>query len=114
MNDSAEESDFDEQPKPVDYEASTSGSRRSSRKSKDAKSYETSKPPTPAEPKSVEPPQPGGMPSVEEVCATFSLNDVEINFTDSDYETLTSYKLFQQYVRPILMKENPKVSSVNF
>lgn len=49
------------------------------------------------------------MPSVEEVCQTFGLQDVSIEYTDVDYQNLTTYKLFQQHVRPILAKENPKV-----
>lgn len=49
------------------------------------------------------------MPSVEEVCQTFGLQDVAIDYTDADYQNLTTYKLFQQHVRPILAKENPKV-----
>lgn len=50
-----------------------------------------------------------GMPSVEEVCQTFGLQDVTIDYSDADYQNLTTYKLFQQHVRPILAKENPKV-----
>ncbi len=51
------------------------------------------------------------MPSVEEVCETFALTDVKITYSDADYLNLNSYKLFQQHVRPILAKENPKVIS---
>lgn len=50
-----------------------------------------------------------GMPTIEEVCSTFGLTDVDLKFTDSDYQNLTTYKLFQQHVRPLLAKENPKV-----
>lgn len=49
------------------------------------------------------------MPTIEEVCSTFGLNDVEIDYSDQDMQNLTSYKLFQQHVRPFLTKENPKV-----
>ncbi|KAK4311657.1 hypothetical protein Pmani_016856 [Petrolisthes manimaculis] len=49
------------------------------------------------------------MPTVAEVCESFSLNDVTIQYDDSDYQTLTTYKLFQQHVRPLLAKENPRV-----
>lgn len=49
------------------------------------------------------------MPTIEEVCNTFGLTDVDLKFTDSDYQNLTTYKLFQQHVRPLLAKENPKV-----
>lgn len=50
-----------------------------------------------------------GMPTIEEVCSSFDLTDVDIEYTDEDCQTLTTYKLFQQHVRPILQKENPKV-----
>lgn len=50
-----------------------------------------------------------GLPDVEEVCRTFELNDVDIDFTEQDYQTIDSYKVFQQHVRHILQKENPKV-----
>ncbi|GBP76385.1 Chromodomain-helicase-DNA-binding protein Mi-2 homolog [Eumeta japonica] len=50
-----------------------------------------------------------GMPSVEEVCTTFNLTDVDIQYTEADLENLSSYKLFQQFVRPLVVKENPKV-----
>lgn len=49
------------------------------------------------------------MPTVNEVCATFALTDVDIEYSDADYQNLTTYKLFQQHVRPLLSKENPKV-----
>ncbi|KAG8225258.1 hypothetical protein J437_LFUL006490 [Ladona fulva] len=50
-----------------------------------------------------------GMPTIEEVCTTFGLQDVEIEYSESDFQNLTTYKLFQQHVRPMLSKENPKV-----
>lgn len=53
------------------------------------------------------------MPTIEEVCSTFGLTDVELEYTESDYQNLTTYKLFQQHVRPLLAKENPKVSLCN-
>lgn len=49
------------------------------------------------------------MPTIEEVCNTFGLTDVQIEYTDADFQNLTTYKLFQQHVRPLLAKENPKV-----
>lgn len=51
-----------------------------------------------------------GMPTIEEVCNTFGLTDVQIEYTDADFQNLTTYKLFQQHVRPLLAKENPKVN----
>lgn len=49
------------------------------------------------------------MPSVEDVCFAFNVTDVEINYSESDMQNLTSYKSFTQHVRPILQKENPKI-----
>lgn len=49
------------------------------------------------------------MPTIEEVCNTFGLTDVQIEYSDADFQNLTTYKLFQQHVRPLLAKENPKV-----
>jgi hypothetical protein len=49
------------------------------------------------------------MPTVEEVCVTFGLTDVDVEYTEADFQNLTTYKLFQQHVRPLLGKENPKV-----
>ncbi|XP_066991467.2 chromodomain-helicase-DNA-binding protein Mi-2 homolog isoform X1 [Anabrus simplex] len=51
-----------------------------------------------------------GLPTVKEVCQTFSLNDVEIEYTDEDLQNLTTYKLYQQHVRPLIMKDNPRVA----
>lgn len=49
------------------------------------------------------------MPTVDEVCATFGLNNVVVNYTPDEYAALTTYKLFQQHVRPLLAKDNPRV-----
>lgn len=49
------------------------------------------------------------MPTIEEVCSTFGLVDVDMEYSESDFQNLTTYKLFQQHVRPLLAKENPKV-----
>lgn len=50
------------------------------------------------------------MPTVEEVCSSFGLNDVKIPYEDVDYQHLSTYSSFCAYVRPILAKENPKVN----
>ncbi|KAK3918897.1 Chromodomain-helicase-DNA-binding protein 4 [Frankliniella fusca] len=110
-NDSEEEAEFEQQEAPdesvQDSDAAPSSSKKnSSRKSrgkqeKQEKAASTSNSATPSES--------SGMPSVEEVCATFNLTDVEIEYTEADYQNLTTYKLFQQHVRPLLSKENPRV-----
>ncbi|XP_050310914.1 chromodomain-helicase-DNA-binding protein Mi-2 homolog [Anthonomus grandis grandis] len=104
-NDSGEESDFageDENGGDSDY----SGGKRTGRKPKSSK-HTSSTPSTP----SGETMSSGGsgMPTIEEVCSSFGLSDVEIEYSEQDMQNLTSYKLFQQHVRPLLTKENPKV-----
>lgn len=49
------------------------------------------------------------MPTIEEVCNSFDLTDVTIEYSEEDYQNLITYKMFQLHVRPILQKENPKV-----
>ncbi|XP_067659338.1 chromodomain-helicase-DNA-binding protein 4-like isoform X4 [Haliotis asinina] len=46
-----------------------------------------------------------------EICDSYGMVDVDIEYTDEDYKTLTNYALFSKHVRPMLMKENPKVST---
>ncbi|XP_075237625.1 chromodomain-helicase-DNA-binding protein Mi-2 homolog isoform X3 [Lycorma delicatula] len=95
-SDSADESDYgmDEDGADSDY------NNRKSRKSRVQKHTPSSTPQSQEN---------SGMPTVEEVCMTFGLNDVNIEYTEADYQNLTTYKLFQQHVRPILAKDNPKV-----
>lgn len=47
--------------------------------------------------------------SVDEVCTNFDMTDVEIEYTDSEYNDLTTFKAFLQHVRPILQRENARV-----
>ncbi|XP_058170277.1 chromodomain-helicase-DNA-binding protein Mi-2 homolog [Anopheles ziemanni] len=49
------------------------------------------------------------MPSIQEVCSSFDLTDVKIEYSEEDFENLVTFKMFQTHVRPILTKENPKV-----
>ncbi|KAF8796833.1 Chromodomain-helicase-DNA-binding protein 4 like protein [Argiope bruennichi] len=51
-----------------------------------------------------------GQKSSAEICAEFNLEDVVLDYTDEDYETLTNYKLFSQHIRPIIAKANPKIA----
>lgn len=50
-------------------------------------------------------------PSVEEVCEQLDLKDVDIEYSENHYQNLVTYKMFTQFVRPILTKENPKAPS---
>lgn len=43
---------------------------------------------------------------------TFGLTDVDVEYSEADFQNLTTYKLFQQHVRPMLGKENPKVKKL--
>ncbi|XP_018571409.1 chromodomain-helicase-DNA-binding protein Mi-2 homolog isoform X1 [Anoplophora glabripennis] len=100
-NDSGDESDFgDEDNGDSDYSSS-----KKSRKSRGSTKH-SSAPATPAAESNT---SSGGMPTIEEVCSTFGLTDVDLDYTETDFQNLTSYKLFQQHVRPLLAKENPKV-----
>ncbi|XP_054288773.1 chromodomain-helicase-DNA-binding protein Mi-2 homolog isoform X2 [Macrosteles quadrilineatus] len=98
--DSAEESDYgggEEEGGDSDY------GRKSRKRGRDSGTkHSQASTPQPAQENS-------GMPTVEEVCQTFGLNDVHIEYTDADFQNLTTYKLFQQHVRPLLAKDNPKV-----
>ncbi|XP_046390688.1 chromodomain-helicase-DNA-binding protein Mi-2 homolog isoform X3 [Ischnura elegans] len=78
------------------------GSSKKGRKSRSTPKHQPP-PPPPAQDANA------GMPTIEEVCTTFGLQDVEIEYSESDFQNLTTYKLFQQHVRPLLSKENPKV-----
>lgn len=39
------------------------------------------------------------------------MKDVTIEYTENNYQNLVTYKMFTQFVRPILTKENPKAPS---
>lgn len=96
-NESDDDSDFVQNEEEVDY-----GTSKRGRKRKEA----TEKPTKEKEPTSSS----SGMPSVEDVCAAFNVVDVDINYEELDAQDLSNYKLFAQQVRPILQKENPKIT----
>ncbi|XP_030750203.1 chromodomain-helicase-DNA-binding protein Mi-2 homolog isoform X2 [Sitophilus oryzae] len=101
-NESGEESEFGEEDN--GGESDYASSKKAGRRSKGSKHVSS----TSATP-SAESSNTGGMPTTEEVCSSFGLTDVDIEYSEQDMQNLTSYKLFQQHVRPLLMKENPKV-----
>lgn len=107
-NDSADESDYGEDNNDggdSDYGSSSKKGRKRGSQKHSTPQESTSSTPTPVSSNSGG----AGMPTIEEVCSTFGLTDVELNYTETDFQNLTSYKLFQQHVRPLLAKENPKV-----
>lgn len=111
-SDSGDESDFgggdnaDVAGEDSDYASNRKSRKSSSRKSSSHAASATATP-TPVTQGQQEPAT--GMPTIEEVCSTFALTDVAIEYSDADFQNLTTYKLFQQHVRPLLAKENPKV-----
>jgi len=46
----------------------------------------------------------------DEVCAKHGVNNITIDYTEENYRQWTSYKLYADHVRPMVLKENPKVS----
>ncbi|XP_006532948.1 chromodomain-helicase-DNA-binding protein 3 isoform X11 [Mus musculus] len=56
----------------------------------------------------------GGHKQVEQkssatLLLTWGLEDVEHVFSEEDYHTLTNYKAFSQFMRPLIAKKNPKI-----
>jgi len=49
------------------------------------------------------------LPTVSEVCESFLLKDVNIQYTDVDFHNLMTYKQYAAQIRPLIQKENPKV-----
>ena len=49
------------------------------------------------------------MPTAQRVCEQFSLNDVDLEYTDADFQNLTTFKLFQQTYGPRFLAKNSKV-----
>ena len=48
--------------------------------------------------------------SPDEVCVKHGLNNMNIDYTDENFRQWMSYKLYADQVRPMVLKENPKVS----
>uniref|UniRef100_A0A8C7AIY3 Chromodomain helicase DNA binding protein 5 n=1 Tax=Neovison vison TaxID=452646 RepID=A0A8C7AIY3_NEOVI len=44
-----------------------------------------------------------------QLMAEWGLDDVEYLFSEADYRTLTNYKAFSQFLRPLIAKKNPKI-----
>ena len=47
--------------------------------------------------------------SVEEVCENFGLNDVNLDYSDAEYQNLTTYNMFKKAYRSRIQSANPKV-----
>ena len=48
------------------------------------------------------------LPSVSVVCDSFGLNDVDLDYTEADYQNLTTYRLFRQTYQSRIEGANPK------
>jgi chromodomain-helicase-DNA-binding protein 4 len=48
-------------------------------------------------------------PTVQEVCDNFGVNDVDLDYTEADYQNLTTYKLFLSNYKARIQAANPKV-----
>ena len=46
------------------------------------------------------------MPTAQEVCEQQGLTDVDLEYTELDYQKLTNFHLFQQTIRPRIQAEN--------
>ncbi|XP_078186306.1 chromodomain-helicase-DNA-binding protein 5 isoform X8 [Callithrix jacchus] len=44
-----------------------------------------------------------------QLMAEWGLDDVDYLFSEEDYHTLTNYKAFSQFLRPLIAKKNPKI-----
>nr|XP_023646372.1 chromodomain-helicase-DNA-binding protein 5 isoform X1 [Paramormyrops kingsleyae] len=54
----------------------------------------------------------GGMKEPKSSCQLmqeWGLENVEYTFSEEDYRTLTNYKAFSQFLRPLIAKKNPKI-----
>lgn len=47
--------------------------------------------------------------SSAQLCEDLGINNIEIKYTEEDYHTLVTYKLFNQHIRPMLLEKNPKL-----
>ncbi|XP_047204108.1 chromodomain-helicase-DNA-binding protein 5 isoform X4 [Girardinichthys multiradiatus] len=47
--------------------------------------------------------------SSSQLMLEWGLEDVQYGFTEDDYKTITNYKAFSQFLRPLIAKKNPKI-----
>uniref|UniRef100_A0A8D0A9S4 DNA helicase n=1 Tax=Sander lucioperca TaxID=283035 RepID=A0A8D0A9S4_SANLU len=51
----------------------------------------------------------GEPKSSSQLMQEWGLEDVQYGFTEDDYKTITNYKAFSQFLRPLIAKKNPKI-----
>ena len=50
-----------------------------------------------------------GQPDVAEICELYGLNDVDLEYSEADYQNLTTYRLYQITYKDKIQAANPKV-----
>ncbi|KAI8500398.1 choline dehydrogenase 5 [Branchiostoma belcheri] len=53
--------------------------------------------------------EPKVQKSSAELLEEFGFDDIDYEFTEADYQNLTTYKVFSQHLRPIIAQTNPKM-----
>ncbi|XP_048883208.1 LOW QUALITY PROTEIN: chromodomain-helicase-DNA-binding protein 3 [Brienomyrus brachyistius] len=56
-----------------------------------------------------ETPKPLEQKTSAQLARDWGLEDVDHSFSEEDYRTLTNYKAFSQFMRPMIAKKNPKI-----
>lgn len=46
--------------------------------------------------------------TAEEICVEYGLINVELEYDDEDFTSLTTYKLYCNHIRPLVAAENPE------
>ena len=49
-----------------------------------------------------------GLETSEDIARRLGLANIELEYTEEDFETLTNYKLFREHIQPLLAEQNPK------
>jgi chromodomain-helicase-DNA-binding protein 4 len=47
--------------------------------------------------------------SSQQLCEEYGIQNLDIKYTESDFQNLTTYKLFNQHIKPLIMAQNPKL-----
>ncbi|KAA3669936.1 uncharacterized protein DEA37_0011967 [Paragonimus westermani] len=48
--------------------------------------------------------------TVDQLCDDLGIEDVELTYSTEDFENWTIQKLFDQYVRPLIIQKNPNAT----
>lgn len=43
------------------------------------------------------------------LCEEMGITNIDIKYTEEDFQNLVTYKLFNQHIRPMLLEKNPKL-----